>query len=676
MSRLGTFRNGLWPVVVIAVAALAYTSHRVFGAAGGDATTAPQRVVEPAGTLQGEYGEPITGARLGGWLWPAILAVTAVLMFAGYRIWFAGGTGEATAETVSVSRATIRSTIEASASVDSQEAADLSFALPGRVEHVNVQLGDRVEPGQTLAMLESDTMDNAVRAASANVELAQLKLTQLLNGASNAEIAAAEQAVSGAQSTRDRAAEDLRELEAGADAEELDRARAAVTRADAELAEREAALDRLLDGASQSDIATAEASVASARAALSSAEQAEVDVQAQVSAARGKLYAARADYCAQPASRPEVCGSTAAPLPQSAVDLLLSDAAASSDAGLTADVSSLLSANASLVAANQEAVSASDAAAVAEANVAAAEEALEGLLDGAEPPQIDAAEAAVVAARDAQAAARAALTEVENGASPEDLDLGRSVLSAADAAVMAAEAKLADLIDGADYDDIAIQQAQIRAAEIALERAAVEQGHAHIIAPFGGVVAAVNVQPGEYAAPGVPALVLLTPGALRLKLVIGENDRPYVHPGLTGTLTLEALPNQTFPFTIERVGDAPTIEQGVAIYTAEAFLPVSGSEPRPVPGISGVAEVLIEEKEGVLAIPARALRRIGRSYVVDVMANGTVEEREVQPGISDGQYVEIVSGLDEGEQIVLRAVTSSAPQALPTRERRLPGDIR
>ncbi len=196
------------------------------------------------------------------------------------------------------------------------------------------------------------------------------------------------------------------------------------------------------------------------------------------------------------------------------------------------------------------------------------------------------------------------------------------------------------------------------------------------LAPFRGVVAAVNVHPGEYAAPASPAFVLLTPGALRLNLVIGENDRPYVNRGQQGTIMFDAMANQAYAFVIQNMGDAPKIEQGVATYTAEASLIVPAGAVRPVTGMSGVAEVLITEKTDVLAIPTRALRRIGREQVVDVMANGVVEERAVQAGISDGQYVEVISGLDDGEQVVLRAVTQAASQALPTRERLLPGGVR
>jgi HlyD family secretion protein len=216
----------------------------------------------------------------------------------------------------------------------------------------------------------------------------------------------------------------------------------------------------------------------------------------------------------------------------------------------------------------------------------------------------------------------------------------------------------------------------VHAAEITLLRAHADQLHAQLVAPFRGTVAAVNVHTGEYTMPASAAFVLLTPGALRLNLIIGENDRPFVNVGQQGTIAFDAMPNQPYSFVIQHMGDSPKIEQGVATYVAEATLVVPAGAVRPVTGMGGVAEVLIVEKTDVLAIPSRALRRIGRDQVVDVLANGVVEERTVQAGISDGQFVEVVAGLAEGDQVVLRAVTTAASAALPTRERVLPGGVR
>lgn len=619
---------------------------------------------------------PVVGGLRRSWRWAAVALALAALGFAAYRFWFSGGASPESAETVAVTRTTIRSTIEASGSVESQESASLSFAMPGRVKEVAVKLGDSVEAGQTLALMESDEQDSAVLAAAANLKLARLKLTQLLNGASPAEIAVAQQAVSGAQAARDNVADDLRKLEEGASAADLEAARAAVTKAAASVAESEDTLERLRDGASQAELAAAEAAVESATAALSSAERAAADAQARVAAAQGALLSARTAYCLHASARAEVCSSSTVPLTQSTLDLLLSDSSNTSDTVLAGGISALLTANAGYLTATESAASASDAVDVAGSNLAANQAKLDNLLDGADGTQLRAAEAAVEAARDGLSAARSRLADLEDGASAAELAVVRSALTAADDSLAAAQAKLADLLDGPDADDVALLNAQIGVAEIAVQRAQVEQTRARLVAPFRGVVAAVNVHPGEYGTPALPAFVLLTPGALRLNLVIGENDRPYVHSGQQGTIVFDAMPNQAYDFVIQNMGDAPKIEQGVATYTAEASLTVPADAVRPVTGMSGVAEVLITEETDVLAIPARALRRIGREQVVDVMANGVVEERAVHAGISDGQYVEVISGLDEGEQVVLRAVTQAGSQALPTRERLLPGGVR
>ena len=301
----------------------------------------------------------------------------------------------------------------------------------------------------------------------------------------------------------------------------------------------------------------------------------------------------------------------------------------------------LLGANSAYLTAAESAAAAAGAVGVAESNEAASQEKADRLRDGADDTEIRAAEAAVAAASDGLTAARSRLVDLQDGVAPEERAVASSGVTAADDALAAAESKLADLLDGADADDVALMRAQVGVAEIAVQRAKTEQTHATLVAPFRGVVAAVNVHRGEYAAPASPAFVLLTPGALRIDLVIGENDRPYIRTGQQGTVTFDAMPNQSYALVIRNMGDAPKIEQGVATYTAEASLTVPLDAVRPVTGMSGVAEVLITEKTDVLAIPTRALRRIGREQVVDVMVNGAVEERTVQAGVSDGQYVEV-----------------------------------
>jgi len=661
--------------VALVAAAFAMAAYRLVLSAGATGRPAGSTPLGRAGDDEDEFPAAVREDNRNWWSIAVVIAV-AVLTIVAWRLWFNGGSGAPSAETAAVTRATIRSTIEASGSVESQESADLSFAMPGRVKQVFARLGDTVEAGQPIAALESDDVDGAALAAAASLDLAKLKLAQLVHGARSPEIAAAQQAVSAAQAARDRAADEALELSNGATSAELEAAQAAVTRAEAASTESESVLQQLRDGASPAEVAAAEATVESAEARLAAANRALDDAESSVSAGRAALLSARTVYCQQLSARADVCSSVTLPLPQSTIDVLLADSAATSDAALAHDISVLLGANATYRSALEAAASASDAVGVAESNLTASRANLDRLQDGADPAQIQAAEAAVDAAREGVVAARAQLQHLQDGTTDSRLAAAGSALASADDALAAANAKLADLLDGADPDEVAIQMAQVRAAEIALLRAHADQLQAQLVAPFRGTVAAVNVHAGEYIAPATPAFVLLTPDALRLNLTIGEHDRPSVSVGQQGTITFDAMPNRSYKFVIERLGDSPKVEQGVATYVAEATIVLGADAPRPVIGMAGVANVLIAEKADVLTIPSRALRRIGREQVVDVLVNGSVEERIVQSGISDGQYVEVLAGLAEGDQVVLRAVKTAASSALPTRERSLPGGIR
>jgi multidrug efflux pump subunit AcrA (membrane-fusion protein) len=671
-----TRHNWWWVAVALTVAWLIIAAYRLLFSAGATGRPAQTQTAPPRAIADDELPVSLSEEKRRSWWWVAVVLAVAALIFVAYRLLFGAGATGQPPETATVTRTTIRSTIEASGSVESQESASLGFAVPGRVKEVTVQLGDAVEAGQPLAVMESDDVDGAALAAAASLDLAKLKLAQLLRGANAAAVAVAQQAVSAAQAARDKAADDAHTLQDGATTAELGAAQAAVTKAEAALAESEDTLRRLRDGASSAEIAAAEAGVESAKAHLSSANRALDDAQSGVAAGQAALLSARTVYCLQATARAEVCSSATVPLPQSTLDLLLADSAGTSDSDLAHDISVLLDANAKYQSAVAAAAAASDAVGVADSNLSASRESLDRLQAGADATALQAAEAAAAAARDGLAAARAQLLHVQDGATPSRLAVAGAALAAADDALAAASAKLADVLDGADADDVAIQRAQVRIAEVALLRAHAQQLDARLVAPFRGVVAAVNVHPGEYTSPASPAFVLLTPGALRLTLVIGENDRPFVSSGQKGTIAFDAMPNQPYAFVIQHMGDAPKIEQGVATYVVEATLVVPAGAVRPVTGMGGVAEVLIIEKPDVLAIPSRALRRIGREQVVDVMAGGAVEERTVQAGISDGQYVEVLSGLAEGDQVVLRAVTGAASGALPTRERTLPGGVR
>lgn len=622
------------------------------------------------------------GSIRGRLLWGLILAVVAGgVAFVTYATWFSGG-GEAQRdlEPYTVARKTLRSTVAASGVAAAQEVSELSFDHPGRVKTVDVSLAQPVKAGDVLATLDEPDVENAVAAAQSNLRTAQLKLWQLVAGASAAEIAAAEQAVASAQAAYDKAANDLRTLEAGPTSVEIASAEQAVRAAEASLAGAEARLASLEAQPSDAAVASARAAVTAAQNALDQANTAVEDADANVASAAGTFQDARVEYCANTDALPSICAPTySPPLTSADVDALeeqLNATDINEEAAFVLDQAALLSANASYESAVAARDQAHDGIDELEQQLEAAELKLEETLAGPDEASLDAARADVDAAAQALTAARAKLDDLLDGADPEDVALARSQVRSAEAALRSAQAKLDELLDGADPDDVALAEESVRSAQVALDKALIQREKGRLRAPFDGVVAAINVHPGEITSSAQPAFTLLTPDALRLDLTIGEVDLPNVKAGQPGGIIFDAIQGRPYFFVITSVGLAPQVQQGVVTYIARANLILPDDAPRPAPGMNGAALIQLEQRNNVIAVPARAVRKRGDDQIVDVQtADGVIEERVVDTGLSDGQDIEVVSGLSEGETVMMPRLAGGA-SGQGSQDQRLPGGIR
>ena len=172
--------------------------------------------------------------------------------------------------------------------------------------------------------------------------------------------------------------------------------------------------------------------------------------------------------------------------------------------------------------------------------------------------------------------------------------------------------------------------------------------------------------------------VSMTIGALILTLDIEETDYPNVKVDQGGVALFDGIPGAIYPFRITEIGLSPTTTQGVITYEASAVLTVLPNSPRPAPGMNANGQLTTASKADILVVPPRALRRRGSEQVVDVKRDGVVVEQVVTTGVSDNNTVEILTGLAEGDVVVLPAVASAAgpggggPTPVPT----IPGGIR
>ena len=192
-------------------------------------------------------------------------------------------------------------------------------------------------------------------------------------------------------------------------------------------------------------------------------------------------------------------------------------------------------------------------------------------------------------------------------------------------------------------------KAQVEVTKASLERT-------QLIAPFGGIVAEIEGELGEYVTPspvGVatkPTLDLIDNTCIYIKAPIDEIDAPEVVAGLKSRITMDAFGRKEFPATVRRVApyvldlekQARTVEIEAVFDNPQEFL---------LPGYSADITIIVDTSEETLSIPSQAV--MGGNSVYLINSDGTISEKEIEVGLSNWQVTEVLNGLSIDDQIVL-----------------------
>jgi multidrug efflux pump subunit AcrA (membrane-fusion protein) len=323
--------------------------------------------------------------------------------------------------------------------------------------------------------------------------------------------------------------------------------------------------------------------------------------------------------------------------------------------------------------------SAHAAVASAQNSLDSANEKLDLVKQGPAREEVAAADAAIASAEASLAAAREKLADVQAGADALQIIAAEAAVASARAGLDSALEKQDEAIRGPEANAIEQAQEAVRTAALAVEAANIRLKNAQIIAPFDGTVAAVNIAQGEFTslAGTEPAIVLLTPDRLVLKIAVGETDYAALKQEQGGVVIFDGIPGRPYPFRISSIGLSPTVTQGVVTYEVTGELVLLPGSPRPAPGMNARGQITTESKTDVLAIPPRAIRRKGTEQVVDVRRDGVVVEQVVTTGLTDTENVEVLTGLTDGDAVVVPLLTSDTADGTNNQLRTpLPNNIR
>ena len=289
---------------------------------------------------------------------------------------------------------------------------------------------------------------------------------------------------------------------------------------------------------------------------------------------------------------------------------------------------------------------------------------------------------------------RAQLVEKQATLLNQNRTLDRQRALAARNTIAAADLETAEAAVAVTEAQIEATKAEIEAAEVAVATAKVNLGYTRITAPMDGTVLAVVAQQGQTvnATQSAPTIVVLGDlSTMTIHAEISEADVVHARPGQPVWFTILGDPDTQHPATLDSIAPAPDSVVNDQMLTGESSdassesIYYNGLFTVPNPDgelrtyMTAQVRVVTDRAENVLTIPAAALgaRQGAAGTEVTVLgADGALESRLIQVGLSDRETVEVREGLSEGERVVIGGATvldpSQAASAVRRQQARMP----
>lgn len=205
-------------------------------------------------------------------------------------------------------------------------------------------------------------------------------------------------------------------------------------------------------------------------------------------------------------------------------------------------------------------------------------------------------------------------------------------------------------------------QAQIEQTESSLRADEANLNYTRIFAPMSGTVTSIVARRGQTlnAAQTTPTILTIADlSVMRVEAQVSEADISRLRDEMPVYFTTLGNRGQRWYSTLELIEPTPRVENNVVLYNA--LFDVPNEDGRLLPQMTTQVFFVVASAEQVLSVPAGAVRPTGRGQgSVQVLRNGVAETVNVQIGISDRVYIEIKSGLNAGDEVII-----PAQQAMP-----------
>jgi RND family efflux transporter MFP subunit len=198
-----------------------------------------------------------------------------------------------------------------------------------------------------------------------------------------------------------------------------------------------------------------------------------------------------------------------------------------------------------------------------------------------------------------------------------------------------------------NYAAVANAQGVVDAATSQLSLAKRNLGYTVVVSPMAGYVSDRPADVGEYVSPQQKVATVVNVNPLRVRIDVPEQAIPQIHTGESVSVTVAGYPDRNFAGRVARV--SPNVTTSSRTLTVEADVENPRAELKP--GQFATIRILLPQTEPAVLVPQRALRTISGSTYVYVIKNGHAEQRLVQAGQTEGDLVELKSGVAADELV-------------------------
>jgi multidrug efflux pump subunit AcrA (membrane-fusion protein) len=233
--------------------------------------------------------------------------------------------------------------------------------------------------------------------------------------------------------------------------------------------------------------------------------------------------------------------------------------------------------------------------------------------------------------------------------SQQRLDEAMLQVTISEAEHNSAKEKLTLMRKGARQEDRDGLLAQIRQAEATLKLAIINLKNATIQAPISGIISERFLDRGAYVTTAAPLIRIVAMDIVKVVVDVVEKELAQLRPGSNAEIRVDTYPNELFRGSVVRI--SPTVDPESR--TADVEIQIENKDHRLKPGMFARVSLVLERRDGVLLLSKDSLLRESGPTRVFVHDKGRASLREVMLGLEGEKYIELLSGLQDGDEVIV-----------------------